>query len=304
MSIKVENLTKGFGNQTAVDHIYFGVNRGEVVGLLGPNGAGKSTCMKMLTCYYAPSDGNAWVCDHDIYEDSLAVRAAIGYLPEQNPLYNEMYVKEFLGFIGNMYGMRGHLKNRIRELIDLTGLGPEQHKKIRTLSKGYQQRVGLAQALIHDPEVLILDEPTSGLDPNQVVEIRNLIKEIGQEKTIMLSSHIMQEVQAMCDRVIIISNGSIVADEQTSKLVERFSGKMYVRCIFKNPVNKQDLMELDEVEEAENQNGEWFIRSKGEVDIRENVFNFASSQQNPLLEMSQEGESLETVFQQLTQESH
>ncbi len=303
MSIKVENLTKAFGDQTAVDHIDFAVNRGEVVGLLGPNGAGKSTCMKMLTCYYAPSDGNAWVRDHDIYEDSLAVRAATGYLPEQNPLYDEMYVKEFLGFIGNMYGMKGNVKHRIRELIDLTGLGPEQHKKIRTLSKGYQQRVGLAQALIHDPEVLILDEPTSGLDPNQVVEIRNLIKEIGQEKTIMLSSHIMQEVQAMCDRVIIISAGTIVADEETSKLVERFSGKMYVRCIFKNPINKEELMELKDVEEAENQNGEWFIRSKGEADIRENIFNFASGKQNPLLAMSQEGESLETVFQQLTQDN-
>jgi len=219
MSISVSNLSKSYGSQIAVNAINFSINNGEIVGFLGPNGAGKSTTMKILAGFISSSSGNAMLNDTIISVDSLESKRQVGYLPEHNPLYLEMYIVEYLTFVGSLYGMAGQLlKKRIEEVINLVGLNPEKHKKIEQLSKGFRQRVGLAQALLHDPEVLILDEPTTGLDPNQLVEIRNLIKEIGKNKTIILSTHIMQEVEAICDRVIIINKGNIVADDSLSTL--------------------------------------------------------------------------------------
>lgn len=219
MSIKIQNLTKTYGTQKAVDNISFEVHKGEIVGFLGPNGAGKSTTMKILTGYIPSTEGSAEVNGFDVKTQPMQVKKSIGYLPEHNPLYLEMYVREFLEFIGSLYGLKGkELKNRIEEVIELVGLSLEKHKKIGQLSKGYRQRVGLAQAMIHNPEVLILDEPTTGLDPNQLVEIRNLIKEVGKNKTVIFSSHIMQEVEALCDRVVIINRGKIVADGNLAEL--------------------------------------------------------------------------------------
>lgn len=301
MSVEVKDLTKTFGTQTAVDHLTFNVQRGGIAGLLGPNGAGKSTCMKMLTCYSAPTEGQAHVCGYNIYEDSINVRRSIGYLPENNPLYDEMYVKEYLAFIAGMYGVK-QKTSRVNEMIGITGLEPEKHKKLGMLSKGFRQRVGLAQALIHDPEVLILDEPTAGLDPNQVVEIRDLITNIGREKTVILSSHIMQEVQAMCNRVIILSNGKMVADETTDNLVNRMAGQHYLKVRFKHPVEVQVLQNLNGVEEVTQDGGYWLLRGKDENEMAEAAFHWAADNQNPLFELIREKESLETVFQQLTRQ--
>lgn len=217
MSIKVSNITKMYGQQCALHNISFEVKKGEVVGFLGPNGAGKSTMMKIITCFIPPTEGDVAVCNLDIWNDSQQVRSKIGYLSEANPLYYDMYVKEFLSFIAGIHHIKNK-KQRVDEVIAMTGLGLEQHKKIVALSRGYKQRVGLAQALIHDPEVLILDEPTTGLDPNQLIEIRQLIKDCGKTKTVLLSTHIMQEVEAMCDRVIIINKGELVADSSINEL--------------------------------------------------------------------------------------
>ena len=219
MSISVQQLSKNYGSQKAVDEISFEASPGKILGFLGPNGAGKSTTMKMLTCYLPQTSGKAFVCGFDISNDSLQVRKNIGYLPESNPLYHDMYVREFLYFVGNTYHLQ-NLKSKIEEVILATGLEKEQHKKIGQLSKGYKQRVGLAQAIIHDPKVLILDEPTSGLDPNQLIEIRKLIKELGKTKTVIFSTHIMQEVEAICDEVIIINKGKIVANNSLKGLLE------------------------------------------------------------------------------------
>ncbi len=219
MSISVNQLTKIYGSQIAVNNVSFTVNKGEIVGFLGPNGAGKSTTMKILTGYIQANIGSAHLEEEEIRIDNVNTKKKIGYLPEHNPLYPEMYIKEYLQFVGSLYGLKKQtLADRIEEIVEKVGLSPEKNKKIEQLSKGYRQRVGLAQALIHDPEVLILDEPTTGLDPNQLVEIRNLIKEVGKNKTIILSTHIMQEVEAICDRVIIINKGSIVADDKLEKL--------------------------------------------------------------------------------------
>lgn len=221
MSISVSNLSKVYGSQTAVNSISFSIEKGEIVGFLGPNGAGKSTTMKILAGYISSTSGEATIEGEKITVDTLNLKKKVGYLPEHNPLYLEMYVVEFLDFMGKLNGLSGQsLKNRINEVIEMVGLSPERHKKIEQLSKGYRQRVGLAHALIHDPEVLILDEPTTGLDPNQLVEIRKLIKEVGKNKTIILSTHIMQEVEAICDRVIIINKGNLVADDKLSKVKE------------------------------------------------------------------------------------
>lgn len=219
MSIRIQQLTKIYGSQKAVDGVSFDVNPGEIVGFLGPNGAGKSTTMKITTGYLSATSGQVEVCGFDVATQSMEVRRQIGYLPEHNPLYTEMYIKEFLRFVGALYGMKGDvLKIRVTEMIEMCGLGVEQHKKIGQLSKGYRQRVGLAQALIHNPAVLVLDEATTGLDPNQIVEIRQLIKTVGREKTVLFSSHIMQEVEAICDRVVIISRGQVVADRVLADL--------------------------------------------------------------------------------------
>ena len=211
MSIIAEKVTKTYGNQHALNGVSFQIEKGQIVGFLGPNGAGKSTMMKIITCYIPPTSGKVSVCGFDVMEHSTQAKRHIGYLPELNPLYTDMYVREYLSFVGGMYKIQ-NLKSRVEEMIETVGLQPEAHKKIETLSKGYRQRVGLAQALIHDPEVLILDEPTSGLDPNQLVEIRNLIVQVGKTKTVMLSTHIMQEVEAMCDKAFIIDRGNIVAN--------------------------------------------------------------------------------------------
>lgn len=300
MSIVVSELTKTYGHQKAVDNISFKIGNGEIVGFLGPNGAGKSTTMKMLTCYTAPDSGKAMVGGHDILKETMAVKRSTGYLPETNPLYKEMYVREYLSFMAAMHKGSKISSQRINEMIALTGLTPESKKKIGALSKGYRQRVGLAQALLHDPEVLILDEPTSGLDPNQIIEIRNVIREAGKEKTVLLSSHIMQEVQAMCDRILIINKGVIVADDDTSKLINRFSGNLYLRVKFKNKVSMDDLLKIKGVQEVTDKR-DYFILALTS-DVREAVFDFAVKTNNPLLEMVNEGESLEKVFQEITLE--
>lgn len=301
MSVQVNNLTKIYGEQKAVNDISFTINTGEVVGFLGPNGAGKSTTMKMLTCYILPTSGEATVYGKDVYEQSIEVRKVIGYLPEHNPLYIEMYVKEYLSFIARTYGI-GNRNSRIEELIELTGLTLERHKKIQMLSKGYRQRVGLAQALLHDPQVLVLDEPTSGLDPNQIVDIRNLIREIGKTKTVILSTHIMQEVQAMCNRVIIINRGSIVADSPTAQLLHRSKGTEYLRVEFKNKVEQKTLQNIPGIEQAEEQPHGWLLRCDAGKDIRDKIFRFAVDTGNPIVSLQKEGENLEQVFRELTSE--
>jgi ABC-2 type transport system ATP-binding protein len=230
MSITARNITKLYGVQKALDNVSFSVNQGEIVGLLGPNGAGKSTIMKIITCYKSQTSGEVNVCNYDVLKDSIEVRKRIGYLPEHNPLYLDMYVKESLEFVGGVYKVK-NLKKRIEEMIKITGLEREQHKKLTALSRGYRQRVGLAHALIHEPEVLILDEPTSGLDPNQLIEIRNLIKEIGKTKTVLFSTHIMQEVEAICDRAIIIDKGVIKADDTLSNLLKQ-AGNLSMEQLF------------------------------------------------------------------------
>ena len=222
MSITVNNLTKVFGTHPAVDGISFSVERGEILGFLGPNGAGKTTTMRVAACYLPPTSGTVTVCGYDVMESSIEVRKSVRYLSEQNPLYTDMYVHEYLHFIGSLYNLKGaKLKSSVEKMIQQCGLSPEQNKKIGTLSKGFRQRVGLAQALIHDPEVLIMDEPTSGLDPNQIIEIREVIKNIGKEKTVVFSTHILQEVQAICDRVVIINEGKIVADSKVAELIKQ-----------------------------------------------------------------------------------
>lgn len=219
MSIVIKNISKVYGTQKALDNVSLSIGEGEIVGLLGPNGAGKSTMMKILTCFIPPTEGSAEICGYDIFEHQMEIKRSVGYLSEQNPLYYDMYVREFLLLVAGIHKIERKLrKTRVEEVIALTGLEKEANKKIGTLSKGYKQRVGLAQVLIHDPKVLILDEPTTGLDPNQLLEIRNLIKQIGQSKTILLSTHIMQEVEAVCSRVIIINNGRLVADDETKQL--------------------------------------------------------------------------------------
>src|SRR5574344_317318 len=236
MSISIKSLTKIYGEQKALDNVSLEIGKGEIVGLLGPNGAGKSTMMKIITCFIPPTEGSVKVCDYDIFDSPMEVRKRIGYLPEQNPLYLDMYVREFLYFIANIHRLGKEKRERVEYMIELTGLTKEVNKKIGTLSKGYRQRVGIAQAMIHEPEVLILDEPTSGLDPNQLVDVRNLIMAVGKDRTVLLSTHIMQEVEAMCSRAIIINEGEIVADNRTSELHNLKIGQEFVLVEFIEPV--------------------------------------------------------------------
>lgn len=236
MSISIKNLTKIYGEQKALDNVSIEIDKGQIVGLLGPNGAGKSTMMKIITCFIPPTEGTVKVCDFDIFDNPKQVKECIGYLPEQNPIYYDMYVREFLGFIAGIHKIdRKKRRNRIEEIIELTRISKEANKKIGSLSKGYKQRVGLAQALIHDPQVLILDEPTTGLDPNQLIEIRELIKQVGKTKTVLLSTHIMQEVEAVCSRVLIIDNGKLVADDETKHLAAGQNLETIFRKITNNP---------------------------------------------------------------------
>jgi ABC-2 type transport system ATP-binding protein len=304
LSIEARGLTKIYGENVALDQLSFQVESGGVVGLLGPNGAGKSTCMRILTGYSAPTEGDALINDVSILAHPVSVRQSIGYLPENNPLYEEQYVDEYLSFSARIYGLKSsYRKQRIREMIALTGLEPERRKPIGDLSKGYRQRVGLAQALIHDPDVLILDEPTSGLDPNQVEEIRNLIRQIGEEKTVILSSHIMQEVQAMCSRVLILREGRLVVDEDTQNLVDRMAGGLTMRVRFKRSIPVEELKQLQGVSDVHQEDNYYLIDVKGqdEVAFAEEVFQLAQQENNPIIEMQKSQETLEHVFQELTQ---
>lgn len=298
MSIEVKEVSKVYGEQKALDQVSFSIGTGEIVGFLGPNGAGKSTMMKIITCYLPQSGGQVTVNGSDVATESMKVREQVGYLPEHNPLYLDMYVREFLTFAA---GISGAETLRVDEMIERTGLTPEKHKKISALSKGYRQRVGLAQALIHDPKVLILDEPTTGLDPNQIVEIRNLIKEIAQDKTIMLSTHIMQEVEAICDRVIIINKGRIVADKPTSELAGLTSKRQLVRVEFEGKVDTAALKRLSGIESLRELKKNTFeVESGSGQDLRKSLFQFAVEQDTTILEITQESKSLEQVFQELT----
>lgn len=300
MSVTVKNLTKIYGAQKAVDNINFEAPKGQVLGFLGPNGAGKSTTMKIITCYIPQTKGEVRVCGHDVVEESQEVRKKIGYLPEQNPLYKDMYVKEYLEFVGSVHKVPKK-QARIREMIGQTGLNSEQHKKIGALSKGYRQRVGLAQALLHDPEVLILDEPTSGLDPNQLVEIRALIKELGKEKTVVFSTHIMQEVQAICDRVIIINKGNIVADDPIDKLQDRVKATVSVKVEFLEKVAEKLLLQIPGVMDVQKQQrNAYLLSTNGKIDVRPELFHMAIKNNLTLVELFKERSSVEDVFQQLT----
>lgn len=300
MSIQVNNITKLYGEQKALDNVSFTIQSGEIVGFLGPNGAGKSTMMKIITCFIPQTDGSAKVCDFDVVSQSIDVRRKVGYLPENNPLYLDMYVKEYLEFAGGVFKI-DNLKNRINEIVSLTGLELEYKKKIGQLSKGYRQRVGLAQALIHNPEVLILDEPTTGLDPNQIVEIRELIRNIGKEKTVMLSTHIMQEVEAICDRVIIINHGKIVADASTKEIHALSSTKNIVRVEFNTEFNINLLNGIQGVlKVVKLSNNELQIHTNSNKDIRSEIFKFAVENNIEVLSMSKEEQRLENIFHQLT----
>jgi ABC-2 type transport system ATP-binding protein len=300
MSISVSSLTKIYGSQKAVDNISFQLNKGEIVGFLGPNGAGKSTTMKMITGYLPPTAGTATVCGFDVQNQPMEVRKRVGYLAEANPLYFDMYVREYLEFSAGIHGL-SNVKSRIEDMIALTGLGKEAHKKIGMLSKGYKQRVGLAQAMLHDPEVLILDEPTSGLDPNQLVEIRELILRIGKEKTVLLSTHIMQEVQAMCSRVIIISNGNIVADDTIEKLQQGNSKQGVLMVTFESDVDAQFFKELKHAVRYENLgNKSWKIISAKPDDLRKEVMQSALNKDLNISSIYAETQSLEDVFRSLT----
>jgi ABC-2 type transport system ATP-binding protein len=301
MSIKIENLTKFYGTQKALDQISLSINPGQVTGLLGPNGAGKSTLMKIIACFLPPSEGSVNVYGYDVLRSSLEVRKIIGYLPENNPLYPEMYVKEFLLFIAGLYNMRKTASERVEHLIQLTGLSKEAHKKIGQLSKGYKQRVGLAQALMHDPQVLILDEPTSGLDPNQIIEIRNLIQEIGQTKTVILSTHIMQEVEALCKRMIIIHQGRIVADEDTATLSSRVKGNVFITLEFELPIDELLLSSIPGVIEVIRLDDLHFrLVANAEADIRGEIFRFSVEHNWTVLSMQRENQNLEEIFRNLT----
>lgn len=299
MSIQVNSITKLYGAQKALNNISFEVGSNEIVGFLGPNGAGKSTMMKILTCYIPPTEGSAKVCGFDITQQSLEVRKQIGYLPEHNPLYLDMYVKEFLEFVGGIYKIK-NLKGRVKDMIEMTGLQVEQNKKIGALSKGYRQRVGLAQAIIHDPKVLIMDEPTTGLDPNQLEEIRGLIKALGKEKTVMLSTHIMQEVEAICDRVIIINKGEIVANDETKNL-QKNTTQQIITVEFDKEVSEKLLRKITNIEKVSHLQGNtWQLVSTSKDDVRKDIFNFAVANNLSVLTLNKEEQKMEDVFKELT----
>lgn len=311
MSIKVENLVKNYGTQAAVDNISFDIHTGEIVGFLGPNGAGKSTTMKMITTYLTPSSGKVFVNGMNTEEDSMGVRKSIGYLPEQNPLYLDMNVLDYLEYAAELESVpKDKINKSIKKMVDVCGLGDVQHKDIGELSKGFKQRVGLAQALIHEPDVLILDEPTSGLDPNQIIEIRKLIKQLGKEKTLVLSTHILQEVEATCDRVLIINKGSIVADGTPDSLQDKFKGQVLISLILKkDATDKENLLRaissIRNIEKAriskEDEMSYHFdiAGGKGE-DVREDIFRKLVSMNQVILGLHQEEASLEDIFRELT----
>jgi len=300
-TIQIKGITKIYGTQKALDNVTLNINKGEVAGLLGPNGAGKSTLMKILTSFIPPTSGTAFIKGYDVQDDSLAIRRIAGYLPENNPLYLDMYVKEYLHFVLRIYKHIPDANKVVGDIIDMTGLGPEQKKKIGVLSKGFRQRVGLAQALIHDPEILILDEPTSGLDPNQLVEIRQIISELGKTKTVILSTHIMQEVEAVCDRVIIIDEGKIVADDTAGNL-SKLTGKITrFRVGFKEDIEQAELKKLPFVQNVTRlKDREWLLEAKDNKDIRQDIFNFAVKNHYNVLSLFSEEQGMEEIFRRLT----
>lgn len=299
MSIEVKNVTKTYGEQKALDNVSFSIEPGHIVGFLGPNGAGKSTMMKIITCFIPQTSGDLSVCGYDVIENPIDVKRNVGYLPEHNPLYLDMYVKEYLDFVGGVYKISDR-KARVKEMIDMVGLGIEQNKKIGALSKGYRQRVGLAQAMIHDPKVLILDEPTTGLDPNQLEEIRGLIKNIGRDKTIMLSTHIMQEVEAICDKTIIVNHGKIVANDKTQDLRDQQKKQIVLTVEFDKTANIKDLQNISGVIQVKNSNNNvWLFEIKDDA-VRNNIFQFAMQKEIVVLSIQKETQSLESVFKKLT----
>lgn len=301
MSIEVNGISKLYGEQRALDQVSIKLGKGEITGLLGPNGAGKSTLMKIITCFIPQNEGEVRVCGFSTADEPDEVRLRVGYLPEHNPLYPDMYVHEFLLFVAGLHKLPGDRKKRVAEMIELTGLTPEQHKKIGMLSKGFRQRVGLAQAMIHDPEVLILDEPTSGLDPNQLVEIRNLIKTLGKEKTVLFSTHIMQEVEALCSRVIIIDKGKIVADRPIGELSAITSGTEILLVEFDKPADEKLLKSLPGVKGVQHIKGNTYhLETNPDVDVRSAVFQMAVNSRLKVLTITRTERKLEEVFQLLT----
>lgn len=300
MSIKIHNLTKFYGDHKAVNQISFEVREGEIVGFLGPNGAGKSTTMKIVTCFLSPSEGKVEVNGFDVVNDSAKVKKITGYLPEHNPLYQDLYIREYLQYVGKLYKLKGaDLKRRVDEIINLTGLEKEQNKKIEELSKGYKQRVGLAQALIHDPDILVLDEPTTGLDPNQIVEVRNLIKSISKTKTVLLSTHIMQEVKAICDRVVIIHDGKIVADDTVNELQKRMSSMISTRIQLDEHIEPSLLLKIEGVDSVKELEDNTYLISSVN-DVRKQLTKFTTDNDLNLLELRLLEDSLEDIFMSLT----
>jgi len=302
MSIVIDGVTKYYGDQKALDNVSFEIKTGEIVGFLGPNGAGKSTMMKIITGFIPASSGKVLINGLEVETNDTEIKKQIGYLPENNPLYPDMYVREYLGFVASIYKSEQSKKKLIDNIVNLTGLTPEQNKKIGALSRGYRQRVGLAQAIIHNPEVLILDEATTGLDPNQIVEIRALIRKTGENKTVMLSTHIMQEVEAICDRIIIIDKGIIVANEEKSNIYSVIkSSKQMVQIEFDKNINESQLMGIGNVISARNvKNNIWIIESSSNDDIRPLLFNFAVNNNLTVLSMNRHESNLEEIFRHLT----
>jgi ABC-2 type transport system ATP-binding protein len=297
MSIEVKNISKSYGSQKALDNISFSVQKGEIVGFLGPNGAGKSTLMKILTTYISSDEGEASVNGNDVVLEQKAVQQSVGYLPEHNPLYLDLYVREYLEFNASVYKT---VKSRIEEVIVLTGLSSESHKKIGQLSKGFRQRVGLANALLHNPDVLILDEPTTGLDPNQLLEIRNVIKNVGKDKTVFLSTHIMQEVEAICDRVIIINNGKIVTDKKLDKLISA-DKEQIIEVEFDYKIEEEAIARIPHLKSYKNTHDMiWELTFLSDKDMRPAVFDFAHDNGLKTLQLNQKNKNLETLFREIT----
>lgn len=301
MSVKVSHISKTYGTQKALDDVSFEIGAGQVVGFLGPNGAGKSTMMKIISCFIPQTEGSASVQGFDTVEQSIEVRKRLGYLPEHNPLYLEMYVREYLSFVAGIHLKGNQIAKRVDEMVDITGLSPEQHKKIGSLSKGYRQRVGLAQAMIHDPDVLILDEPTSGLDPNQLLDIRNLITSLGKQKTVILSTHIMQEVEAICDRVIIINKGKIVADDRTDRIQQLTSRESALEVEFESATDINRLRQIPGVKRVQEAGkNKYMLYSDSNNDLRSTLFEFAVANNLKILTLQRSESSLEEIFHQLT----
>lgn len=299
--IEISNITKIFGSQTALDDVSFTIETGSIVGFLGPNGAGKSTLMKIITGLISPTSGKVLVNGIDVTENTAEVHKIIGYLPENNPLYYDMYVKEYLQFTANIYNI-GSAKKAVEEVIERTGLEAESHKKIGTLSKGYKQRVGIAQAIIHNPQVLILDEPTTGLDPNQIIEIRNLIVDLGRDKTIMLSTHIMQEVQAICNHIAVLDHGRLVANDDTQHIQQKTTdGNQLIEVEFNCKIDEQQLQQIANIVSVEPQGeNRYLVESAAESDARQDIFNFAVQNKIVVLSMQTRKRTIEEVFQELT----